>query len=78
MRDITFRCRHFRTDRPCVFHKEQGMHCSSCPHKDLIEHCIQPDQADLSYYEKQWEVMRKPTSFKMSGLREGAVGRDAQ
>lgn len=54
------------------------MHCSSCPHKDLIEHRIQPDQADLSYYEKQWEVMRKPTSFKMSGLREGAVGRDAQ
>ena len=40
MKDIAFRCRHFRNDRPCVFHKEQGVHCSSCPHKDLIEHRI--------------------------------------
>lgn len=37
MKDVAFRCRHFRNDRPCVFHKEQGVHCSSCPHKDLIE-----------------------------------------
>ena len=40
MKDIAFRCRHFRNDRPCVFHKEQGFHCSSCPHKELIEHRI--------------------------------------
>ena len=40
MKDIAFRCRHFRNDRPCVFHKEQGVHCSSCPHKDLTEHRI--------------------------------------
>jgi ADP-heptose:LPS heptosyltransferase len=40
MKDIAFRCRHFRNDRPCAFHKEQGVHCSSCPHKDLIEHRI--------------------------------------
>jgi heptosyltransferase-2 len=40
MKDIAFRCRHFRNDRPCVFHKEQGVHCSSCPHKDLIKHRI--------------------------------------
>ena len=40
MKDIAFRCLHFRNDRPCVFHKEQGVHCSSCPHKDLIEHRI--------------------------------------
>ena len=40
MKDIAFRCRYFRNDRPCVFHKEQGFHCSSCPHKDLIEHRI--------------------------------------
>jgi len=40
MKDIAFRCRHFRNDRPCIFHKEQGVHCSSCPHKDLIEHRI--------------------------------------
>jgi len=40
MKDIASRCRHFRNDRPCVFHKEQGVHCSSCPHKDLIEHRI--------------------------------------
>ena len=40
MKDIAFRCRHFRNDRPCSFHKEQGVHCSTCPHKDLIEHRI--------------------------------------
>ena len=40
MKDIAFRCRHFRNDRPCVFHKEQEVHCSSCPHKDPIEHRI--------------------------------------
>jgi ADP-heptose:LPS heptosyltransferase len=40
MNNIAFRCRHFHNDRPCVFHKEQGVHCSSCPHKDLIEHRI--------------------------------------
>jgi ADP-heptose:LPS heptosyltransferase len=40
MKDIASRCRHFRNDRPCVFHKEQGVHCSSCPHKDPIEHRI--------------------------------------
>ena len=40
MKDIAFRCRYFRHDRPCVFHKEQGVHCSSCPDKDLIEHRI--------------------------------------
>jgi heptosyltransferase-2 len=34
--EIAFRCRHFRNDRPCVFHKQEGVHCSSCPHKDLV------------------------------------------
>ena len=40
MKDIAFHCRYFRNDRPCAFHKEQGVHCSTCPHKDPIEHRI--------------------------------------
>jgi heptosyltransferase-2 len=40
MKNIAVRCRHFRNDRPCVFHKEHGVHCSSCPYKDLVDHRI--------------------------------------
>ena len=35
-RQIAYRCRHFRNDRPCSFHKDEGVHCDSCPHKDLV------------------------------------------
>ncbi len=29
-------CRHFRGDRPCKPHKQEGVHCADCPHYDLI------------------------------------------
>ncbi|MFP3870953.1 MAG: glycosyltransferase family 9 protein [Syntrophobacteria bacterium] len=38
--EIAFRCRHFRNDRPCSFHKKEGVHCSSCPHRDLADQRI--------------------------------------
>jgi heptosyltransferase-2 len=29
-------CRHFRGDRPCAPHKQEGVHCEGCPHYDQI------------------------------------------
>ena len=35
-REIAHHCRYFRNDRPCFFHKHEGVQCGSCPHKDLV------------------------------------------
>jgi len=39
-KDFAYRCRHFSNDRPCLFHKENGVDCTSCPHKDLVDHRV--------------------------------------
>ena len=33
-------CRHFRGDRPCAFHKQEGVHCEKCRFYDPIKERI--------------------------------------
>ena len=33
-------CSHFRSDRPCRFHKEEGVRCEGCPYYDPVETTI--------------------------------------
>ncbi|MBU4414266.1 MAG: hypothetical protein KJ976_04075 [Proteobacteria bacterium] len=39
-KDFAYQCRHFRNDRPCLFHKKEGVSCFSCPHKDIVDQRI--------------------------------------
>lgn len=34
------RCFHFRPDRPCVYHKDNGQECAECPHVRLAQERI--------------------------------------
>jgi len=34
--DIHVDCRFFRGDRPCTFHKEEGVHCEGCPYYQKV------------------------------------------
>lgn len=34
MEEVKRDCRHYRGDRPCDFHKEEGVKCAACPHYD--------------------------------------------
>jgi len=34
---INQNCRHFRSDIPCVFHKQEGVHCDNCQHYEPVE-----------------------------------------
>jgi heptosyltransferase-2 len=34
---INQNCRHFNSDVPCVFHKQEGVHCDNCSHYQQVE-----------------------------------------
>jgi len=34
---INFNCRYFLGDRPCKFHKQEGVSCEECPYYDEIK-----------------------------------------
>ncbi len=33
---LKYDCKHFPGDRPCTFHKSEGIKCDSCPHYDPV------------------------------------------
>lgn len=55
-------CRHYRGDRPCSFHKRQGVKCSGCPH-----HAPFSEKILIVKLEAMGDVLR--TTSVLPGLR---------